>query len=333
MLYIEPESTDAAFHFSAEEYCMRNFEWDEPVFMIWRTDKCAMLGSNQIADAEIDLAMAERMGLQIVRRASGGGTIFTDLGTLLYTVRLPLPFEGSGDVTQLERDFVAGPVVRALNRMEVPARLEGRNDIVIDGRKISGLAQHARKNRLCTHGSLLYDADLETLVQVLRADEEKISSKALRSMRSRVTNISPYMKERLFIRQFWDELKKNLREEWNFAEYELSAGDKAQIEEIKSEKYASSEWTFGRAPRFSFHNQKRFPMGKVEVFLDVKGGVIDSCKISGDFLGLTPIRGLEERLEAKLYQRRSLEESLADVELEPYIGGITLRELLLCLFA
>ncbi|MDR3322313.1 MAG: lipoate--protein ligase [Synergistaceae bacterium] len=333
MLYIEAESTDAAFHFAVEEYLLLHFQSDEPVMMIWRADKCAMLGCNQIADAEIDLSAAARLGVQVVRRSSGGGTIFIDMGTLLYTFIMSLPYNGLTDVKDIEREYVAGPVARALNRMGIPARIEGRNDILVENRKISGLAQYIRRNRLCTHGSLLYDADLDTLAQVLKPDEEKIRSKSIRSVHSRVANLAQYMDVPLSTEKFRDRIKENLHKSLNFLEYNLTEVDIVQIGRILREKYANPDWTFGKAPRFSFHNYVRFPAGKVEVFLEVRDGIIDSCRIAGDFLGLEPIVELEEHLESKAYKRHDIEEFLGRMELEPYLGGITREQLLSCLFA
>jgi lipoate-protein ligase A len=332
LLYVEPKSTDAAFHFAAEEFCMMSLLRDEPILMTWRTDRCVMLGSNQIADAEIDAAEAARSGIQIVRRSSGGGTIFTDAGTLLYTVILPLPFDGTRDAKRLERDFAAAPIVRSLSRMGITSRLEGRNDIMLGGGKISGLAQYVKKNALCTHGSLLYDADLDALSRVLRVDEDKIRTKALRSAKSRVTNIASHMDAPKPFTEFWAELKKNLLDSPGVVEYVPTESDIAEIEAIRREKYANPDWTYGRTPKFSFHNERRFPMGKVEIFLDVSKGVVDSCEIRGDFLGLAPVRELEEALEGRPYRRNDVERALGGLELERYLGGITRQELLLCLF-
>ncbi|GHT00506.1 lipoate-protein ligase LplJ [Synergistales bacterium] len=328
MLYIEPESTDASFHFAAEDYCMKRF-CGESVWMLWRADKCAMLGSNQIADAEIDLGAAAAAGVRVVRRASGGGTIFTDLGTLLYTVILPY---NGGDVKRLERVFVIEPMVRALNDMRIDAKIEGRNDILLDGKKISGLAQHLSRNCLCTHGSLLYDTDLDTLSRVLRPDEEKIKSKALRSVSARVANIASYMEKPLTLREFWNDLKQNIFKTQDLREYKLTEEDISEIQKIRLEKYASDSWTFGKTPRFSFHNKKRFPMGGVEVFLDVEDGVVSACEIRGDFLGVTPIRALEELLEARPYRMDAIEKTLKNIDLTPYLGGVTKEQLLTCLF-
>jgi lipoate-protein ligase A len=327
--YIETESTDAAFHFSVEEYCMRRFTGNETVWMIWQADKCAMLGRFQIADAEIDLSEAERKGVRVVRRSSGGGAIFTDMGTLLYSsIR---PFAEGDDAKEILRD-VAKPIVNVLRKMGVQASIEGRNDILAGGGKISGMAQHAKGGRLCSHGSLLYDADLETLTSVLRTDEGKIRSKALPSMRSRVTNLAEHMSEPCPINEFRDRLRQSLFEELGLTPYDLSADDIEQIEKIRLEKYANPEWTLGKTPRFTFSNQSRFPGGKIEVFLEIEKGVVKNCAITGDFLGWESVRPIEARIEGLFYKRDVVKESLEGMDIKPYMASIALDELLSCLF-
>ena len=309
---------------------MHHLPKNEPIVMLWRTRPCVMLGNYQVVDAEIDIALAERMNIQIVRRSSGGGTIFTDQGTILYTVILHYT-EGE-DVKLLQREFVAGPVIRALNDMSIPVKMEGRNDIVLEGKKISGLAQYLSGDRLCSHGSLLYDADLELLAKVLRPDSEKIQTKALQSVRGRVANIAEYMHRRLPVERFQEALKKKLFESRDVQEYFLSEQEIERIEQIRREKYSNPEWIYGKNPRFTYQYKKRFPMGTLEVFLDVKNGLIISCQIFGDFLGLIPVGELEDRMVMKPYSFHVIKEELMKVNLQNYLGGITSQQLLECLF-
>jgi lipoate-protein ligase A len=333
MLFIENESTEASFHFAAEEYCMSGvFKEEEPVILLWQTDKCVMLGANQIVNAEINVDFAEETGIGIVRRSSGGGAIFADSGTLLYSVILPLPYNGVSDAKTLEYEHAAVPIVGALGQMGVSARIEGRNDILLDGCKISGIAQFARKRRICTHASLLYNTDLEILSEVLRPDDGKILSKAIRSVRNRVDNIAPHMNAKLSMQEFRNEFKNNLLSGSNIQSYSFTDKDIANIEKIKLKKYANPKWTYGNTPHYSFHNQKRYLNGKVEVFLDVVDGVILSCRIRGDFLSVYPIREFEKKLEFLPYRKESLAEALKKVNLEFYLGRISQEEILRCLY-
>jgi len=330
MLYIETDSIDAAFHFSLEEYIIMQYPWGEPVMMIWQADKCAMVGSNQIAEAEVNLSRAELEGVKIVRRSSGGGTIYTDLGTLLFTVIQPKPAES--DSFEVAKKTVTEPIIDVLNKLGVPAMLKGRNDIVVDGKKISGLAQYVRCGRMCTHGSLLFDTDLEMLAQIISPDDEKIRSKALRSVRSRVTNIKESLNYRYSTQEFWNTLKRELFLRQSICEQTLSADDYAQTEQIYQKKYCNDLWTYGQSPKFSFHNNKRFSGGNIEVFLNVENGMVSSCAIRGDFLGVVPIQGLESLLEGKLFSRQVFAEAISEISLQKYLGNVTGSELLSCFF-
>ena len=327
--YVETQSKDAAFHFSLEEYIVQHFPFSEPVLMIWQADKCVMLGNYQVAGAEIDLSCAKKEGIQIVRRSSGGGTIFTDLGTFLYTLITPCAQELS---VQQARNLIVDMVVRALSEMGVPAKFEGRNDITVGGKKISGLAQYVKHGRICSHGSLLYDADLDMLTRVLRVDEEKIRSKAIRSVRSRVTNIKEHISPPLPAGVFLEQFKRNIFECLNVQPYTLTENDLAQVDEIYRSKYGNPCWTLVHSPEFAFHSNKRFAGGKVEVFLNITGGKVTSCSIRGDFLGTVPIRRLEQLFEGRTFERGEFESVLAGRSLQPYLGSITTNELISCIF-
>ena len=331
MFYIEPKSTDIAFNLAAEEYIMRNFPETEPVFMFWRTEKCVIIGRYQIAAAEIDLQAAHSLGIQIIRRSSGGGAVFSDPGNIMHSLITPF-HQSSDDAKNIEREQSAGPIARALNKMGINAIAEGRNDILADGKKISGYAQYALKNRLCTHGSLLYNADLDLLEKVLKTDPEKISSKALKSVRARVMNLCEYFDPPITAAVFLERLKLCLLNEMNAEYYEFTEKDIKEINRIRSEKYANPEWITGNTPRFSFHNSKRFAAGKIEIFLDVEHGIIKACQIFGDFLGVFPVGELEEKLISRPHDFGALSEILTKIDLRFYLGGIKLEELLECLF-
>ena len=327
MFFVETKSVNAAFHFSTEEFLMQRFGLG-PVIMLWQADKCVMLGANQVALAEVNMSFAQQEKINIVRRSSGGGAIFTDMGTLLYT--MIQPYQKESAVMQIAKETIVGSVIGVLNKMGVPAVLEGRNDILANGKKFSGIAQYVRHDMLCTHGSLLYDTDLEMLTNVLNVDDEKIHSKAIRSVRSRVTNIKDYMG--LSTGNFIELLKTELISLNKAQPYVLTSSELNEIEKICKEKYENTDWTFGKSPAFSFSNSKRFPDGKIEVYLDIKKGVVTSCAIRGDFLGVAPIRALEEKLENISFQYEAFVKVLDEVSLSSFIGDITKEQLLLCIF-
>jgi len=397
-----------AFYFAAEEYVMNVVKPQEPALILWITDDVVMLGVNQIAKAECDLIYAKEAGIDIVRRPSGGGAIFTDSGTLQYTVIVP--YEENSDVRDYVRVWLAEPLTQTLAGYGISASYEGRNDVVIDGRKISGTAQHIRGGYICSHGSLLFDTDLEKLVRVLTVDREKIQTKAVASVSARVTKIIDHIHAKkdgeggserpvpavkntelrdfreAFIRSY---AKINLTARREAASSEFKTPDKengmlhespanneasskaynkasneasnkasneanneayneayktdgdlhsikcleftpdelTEIEKIREERYANPEWTFGRDPAFTFTNKKRFPGGGLEVFLDVKGDVIQSAKITGDFLALRPIAEIEKRMEGVRHNEEALREALRSIDITPVLGSITPDEL------
>lgn len=301
---------------------MRDMKPQEPVFLLWSTRPTVMIGANQVVDLEIDRAKAEAAGVDIVRRSSGGGTIYTDPGTLLYTIILP--HDDQGDMKEVVRDYLAEPVISAIGTLGAHAVLEGRNDILIAGKKISGIAQFIKYEYLTSHGSLLFDADLEALSSLLTGDDEKITSKALRSMRSRVTNISEHIPEKSI-----DVFRSILLE--SFAQkagiYTLSENDLAAIHKIQTEKYENPQWTYGRTPAYTYRNAKRYPGGRIEVFVNSKGGVITDCKITGDFLARSPLDATEEALIGVRHDRESIKEALAKINHQNALGSVSAIDL------
>ena len=331
MLLIEPKSFDPAFHFAAEEYCMQHFTDNTPIWMLWRTNNCIMLGSNQIPGLEIDMPSAIQHGVQLVRRPSGGGTIFTDPGTIQYTVILP--FQPEMDVKQVEREVLAATMLKVINqKLGLPAKLEGRNDITLHGRKISGMAQHVQYGCLCGHGSLLYDTNLDILTRVLNPGEDKIKAKSIRSVRSRVTSLKSHMAIPMTTEDFFSYLKHEWITDHRMEEYEFTPEDIAQIDEIRLAKYANDDWTYGKTPKYTFHNRMKYEMGILEVFLTINKGVICDCSIKGDFLSILPIEPLQKLLIGLRYDREVLRIALEKVNLIPCLGGITKEQLLDTLF-
>ena len=326
MIFIEPKSLDPAFHFATEEFCMNHFS-GETIWMLWRTKKCIMLGSNQIPGLEIHMDAVKKHEVAIVRRPSGGGTIFTDSGTIQYSVIIP--YERGMDTKKVKEEALAAAMLRVINKkLNLPAKLEGRNDITIDGRKISGLAQHIQNSQLCSHGSLLYDTDLELLAKVLNPQKDRITSKAVLSVRSRVTSLKSYLNPALSTEEFFELLKKEWINFYNMNVYTLTESDIEAIDKIRWDKYANEDWTYGKTPKFTYHNRSKYEAGIVEIFLEIEKGIIKDCSIKGDFLGVLPIREFEEILIGLEYQREKVECVLKKVDTLSYLGGVTVEQFL-----
>ena len=237
MILVESNSKEAAFYFAVEEMFTRYLRKNEQVLMLWRTDKTVMIGSNQVVEAEVNAEFASNSEIQIVRRSSGGGAIYTDPGTVLYTDIRPLTAE-----TGVIREEVATSVISALNKMGVPSKREGKNDITVDGKKISGFAQYTSGKHVCTHCSLLYDTDLETLTNVLIANEKKLRPKGIASIRSRVTNIRPFVKEDFPVEDFITKIKNYLLNGVEYTSYNFTPEELEKINTIRKEKYTNPNW-------------------------------------------------------------------------------------------
>ena len=237
MIYIENDIKDAAFHFSVEEHFTRGKQLDVPVLMLWSVDNCVMIGNNQVLTSEINMDYALENDVKIVRRSSGGGAIFTDSGTLLYTMIEPYTDDASAHM-----ENTASIIIEVLSLMGVDSKREGRNDILIAGKKISGLAQFISGSHICTHGSLLYDADLDALTNVLKPNDDKLLPKGISSIRSRVTNIKPHMDASLSVAEFKKRLKQKLLDGKDFIVYEFSSEDLSRIERIHHKKFANKAW-------------------------------------------------------------------------------------------
>jgi lipoate-protein ligase A len=330
VIYIVSNSKDAAFHFSTEEYLVQHYPYNEPIIMIWQADRCAMLGCNQIAESEIDIAYAEQEHIQIVRRSSGGGTIFTDLGTFLYT--MIFPYQKEQNTLQNIKETAIYPIVNTLNQIGLNAIIEGRNDILIDTKKISGFAQYTKHGRICVHGSLLFDTDLEMLTNVLHVDTEKISSKALKSVRSRVTNIKDHMPHPCSVNEFLELFKSNLFHHTSCKIHNLTPHDLSEIDKIYHQKYGNIAWNMQKIPIYTIHKSKRFTIGKIEIYLDIHKSIVSTCAIKGDFLGFKPIDELESTLTNIPLQYITFKKAIDHIDLHEYLAGISKDELLSFIF-
>ena len=329
MIYIETHSTDPTWNLALEEYCLKELVKFERILMLWQNDNAIIIGRYQNAESEINLESARKLNTKIVRRPSGGGAVYHDMGNLNYTFIYPIDGLHRQDIS-----VYAEPMVKALNKIGVPAEIKGRNDLLLDGKKISGTAQRIQKGRLMHHGTLLYDSNLDSLEGVLQVDKAKVASKGIASIRSRVTNIKEYLPEGQFedVQGFWQALLYAFSEEEPLTPFELTPEMLAEVEKLQKEKYQSWEWNFGNAPAFEYKNDHRYPFGKLEIQANIKKGLIEECMISGDFMGMADLDSLEEALMGVRYDPEDVRKVLDDLELSLYLGGITSDEFIQCLF-
>lgn len=275
-LCIHQTSTDPYFNLAAEEYFLKNFQND--FFMLWRSQPSVVVGKHQNALAEINHAFVRENQIPVARRLSGGGTVFHDPGNVNFTF-----IRNVKDISEVNFKVFTIPVVAALGKLGVEAYSTGRNDLLIDGKKISGNAEHVHKNRVLHHGTLLFDSHLEALKGALKVDLSKFEDKAVQSNRSEVTNIANYLPQPISVEEFtafiFEEISQNYPD---FQIYELTANDIEAIEKLSTEKYKTWDWIFGYSPRYRFTNKLKTETGEIWVSLLVEKGKITEPTFSGD---------------------------------------------------
>ena len=323
MKYIRNDSTDPYYNLALEEYVLNTLK-DDDYILLWQNDKTVVIGKHQNAAEEVSIKRAEELGVKVVRRNTGGGAVYHDMGNLNFSFITDWDPEKNMDY-----DMFLKPVIRALAGFGACAEKQGRNDLVIDGKKISGNAQCIHGGRILHHGTLLIDSDLSFIQEILNVQPDKIVSKGIKSVRSRVANICEYTSAPIDVGVLKQALIDSFFCGAGAAEHILDEAQEEEIKKLAGEKYGTWEWNFGSTADYSYRNARRFPCGKIEVLMDVRNGVIERCKILGDFLALIGTEELESAVAGCRADRSVLKNALGVFDLERYYG-ITLDELLEC---
>lgn len=331
MLYfIDNEGiTDPAINLAIEEYALKNLKIDheDQYLLFYVNGPSIIIGRNQNSVEEINTDFVEKNNIKVIRRLSGGGAVYHDLQNLNYSFLAV----DEGDSFSNFAKFTK-PVIEALHKLGVNAELTGRNDITVDGRKISGNAQFTTNGRMFSHGTLMLDSEVENVVSALRVKSEKIRSKGIKSIRSRVANISEFLDRKITMDEFKELLLKsifNVDDVKDVPRYKLTEEDWEKIHEISKNRYQKWEWNYGRSPAFNIQHSKRIEgVGTYDVRLDVKKGIIENCKIYGDFFGIGEIVELEAKLKGVQYNREAIREAVKDIDLQYYLGKLTEEDFL-----
>ncbi|KYH35274.1 lipoate-protein ligase LplJ [Clostridium tepidiprofundi DSM 19306] len=322
MLCLYNDNTNPYFNLALEEYILKEFEDD--CFMLWRNSPCIVVGKNQNTLSEINLEYVNKNSIPVVRRLSGGGAVFHDLGNLNFTFII----NDNGDSFNNYRKFTE-PIIEVLQKLNVNAELSGRNDLVIDGKKFSGNAQVKYKNRILHHGTLLFSANVSDISSALISKPIKFEDKSVKSISSRVTNISEHINKPLDILEFKDLIMNNIMEKHNeFTFYSLSGNDVNKVNRLVYEKYSTWEWNFGESPQYNFRNQMRFSGGLVEVNIIVDKGILKNIKIYGDFFSKCDIADIENALVNVKHNKDDIKKVLSKFNIEDYFSNISLNDLI-----
>ena len=271
--FLTHDNTDPYFNLASEEYLLKHTE--DFYFYLWINSPAVIVGVNQNALQEVNLSYTQENDIKVVRRLTGGGAVYHDKNNLCYTVISPY-----NESDEHYKKFTY-PVIEYLNSLGVNACFSGRNDITIDGKKISGNAQTVYKNRIMHHGTLLFDSDLSVLEKALTPNKLKMESKGIKSVRARVTSIKDYLLSPLTINQFKDGLKEFFLK--NSTNYEFTKKDIEAINKLVKEKYSTFNWNIGNSPKGKNLLERKFDFGVFSFSFDTFGGVIENAYIYGDF--------------------------------------------------
>lgn len=316
------EITDPRLNLAIEEHLLRNVSSEEPLLLFYINAPSVIIGRNQNSIEEIDPTFVRENNIHVVRRLSGGGAVYHDLGNLNFSFIT----NGKRDLHNFEK--FTQPVIEVLNRLGVTAVLQGKSDILVDGKKISGNAQYASQRRMFSHGTILFNTNLENMLRAINPRQTKIESKAVQSIRSFVTNVREHLSEELSIAQLRQALLTGIFGQDEIPTYALTAADWEQIREIATQRYMTWDWNYGRSPGFNIQKTEKLPVGKLDVRIEVEKGHIQAIKIYGDFSGQLEVAELEKQLIGLRYETTTLAEALADVDLTPYFGSLKKEEFL-----
>lgn len=323
------EIHDPKLNLAIEYYLLNEVKLDEPILLFYINDNSIIIGRNQNTYEEVNTAYVEENGVDVVRRFSGGGAVYHDMGVLCFCFIT----EDDGNSFRDFKKFTS-PVIDALHQMGVEgAELKGRNDLIIDGKKFSGNAMYSKNGRMTAHGTLMFDSQIEAVVKALKPKKHKLESKGIKSIRSRVTNIKPFLddsyqymnakdfREQLLLYIYDTDSKENVKE------YVLTEEDWKKIDAFAAEYTANWNWNYGKSPAFDMERSERLSVGTVEVKMNVRKGKIEDIRIFGDFFGLGEIEDVEKELQGIPYTKEAIREAISKVDVNKYFGKVETEEL------
>lgn len=329
LINIKNECNNPYFNLALEEYALKHLILEDDIIILWINEPTVVIGRNQNTIEEINSKFIKDNNINVVRRMSGGGAVFHDHGNLNFTFIT----SSQGDSANNFRKFTK-PVIDALNMLGVNAEFSGRNDITVDGKKISGNAQYYYKDKMLHHGTILFHTNLDILKDVLNVKLDKIESKGIKSVRSRVGNIYDYLPKKMSVEEFKETLLKFMLGTDNIEnkEYKLTEEDLAVINKMKDEKYSTWEWIYGESPDFDLQKSKRYAGGGLDIRLNVHNGTIKKCKIFGDFFGKEDLSELEQLLGGISFREDSVRTLLNSISFGEYFYGISIDDFIDCMF-
>jgi len=326
MLIIQQNSTNPFFNIATEEFLLRSS--GEDYFILYRNEPSIIVGKHQNTIAEINLDFVMQQGLSVVRRLSGGGTVYHDRGNINYSF---ITNGSEGNLVDFKKH--TQPIVDVLHALSVDARIGGKNDIRVGDKKISGNAEHIYKNRVLHHGTLLFASNLDQLNESIKIRPSTYSDKAVKSIRSNVANISDYLKQSLSIEEFAQLILNHIKDRFpNTHEYRLTFDETKSITELVNTKYSTWEWNYGYSPAYTLNRQILFDGKRLDIQIDVDRGIISRVVFNGDIMSENKNIVLESLLLGCQHEVNEIRGKLSKIDLNDFIPKISLEELLEGLF-
>ena len=274
--YVITKETNPYKNLALESYLLNTVKEDECILYLWQNERTVVIGKNQNPWKECKVAELEEDSGCMVRRMSGGGAVFHDLGNLNFT------FLVTKENYDVERQLQV--ILEAVKLRGIPAEKTGRNDISVEGRKFSGNAYFSDGFHCYHHGTILVKADMKMLSHYLNVSREKLVSKGVESVRSRVTNLTEYNPD-LSIDMVREDLVKAFQSIYELIPEHIEIGQ-LPTEELKKleDKFSSWEWIYGKNISFNYCIDRRFSWGDIEIGFEVESGVIKDCRVFSDSL-------------------------------------------------
>jgi len=325
MKLIITDETRPGFNLATEEYLLKHTNDD--IFFLWRNAPSVIIGKNQNAYSEIDIDYVKNNNITVIRRLTGGGAVFHDLGNICFTF-----IANVTDSEDVSFQRFTAPIADFLKTLGIDAMFAGRNDIEIDGQKISGNAQTKYQNRFMHHGTLLFSSSMTDMSKALTVNPLKIQSKGIKSVRARVTNISTHLKEQMSVTEFMAKLFNFTADNTDGTVYKFTENDLNSIQKLYDEKYNTWDWNFGENPDYTFKKTAKFDGGLIEVDMNIAGEKIEKISVCGDFFAFGEMKELEDMLIGADHNEKAIISILKTVDLKNYLGAITEKEFLSMLF-
>ncbi|MBK8433042.1 MAG: lipoate--protein ligase [Chloroflexi bacterium] len=321
MLYIDnPTNNDPRLNLALEEYVLRHVPTEEPILLFYVNAPAVIIGRNQNTLEEIDPDYVREQGIHVVRRLSGGGAVYHDLGNLNFS------FATSGRENFHNFGRFTAPVTAVLNKLGLPAQLHGTSDIFVHGKKISGNAQYATSQRMFSHGTILVNTDLGEMLKALNPRQVQIESKAVQSIRNFVANVTDFVPE-LTLAQLREAILEEIFGAGGVQEYPLTAADWQAIHQLAAERYGAWEWNYGASPKFNVQKSGQLGAVKYDVRLWVERGLVQELSLFGNFPSRREMSELTSSLVGVRYEPEALAAVLAQHTLTDYVGTVSQEEL------